>query len=298
VYYTVSFNQPDNFMELRIDLSDRADIEAAHALLATILGANGLQIDGGDISIKPVLFNGTQSGLLPDPPSELIGGNDPMGSALPDPEQVAQSIAGVGQLPNVPVGLLAGAADPSAAPQTPAANAPAAAAPSAPAAASPAAGADSEGLQWDARIHSKPPTINKSDGKYRAKRGLSEVEANVIKAEIRQVAAIPNPATGSSPAAGVPTPAVAAPVAPPAPAAAPAAPPAPTAPAAPSADPTTFQELMPRVTAANAAGTLPQSALLDAVLAYALPNIPALVQRPDLVPYVWTFLKSSYPALV
>lgn len=59
--------------------------------------------------------------------------------------------------------------------------------------------------------------------------------------------------------------------------------------------PDTPQKLIPRVTSANASGVLPQSALLDACLAYGLPNIPALFQRPDKVAEVYQYLTMSYP---
>jgi hypothetical protein len=68
---------------------------------------------------------------------------------------------------------------------------------------------------------------------------------------------------------------------------------APTTPAA--SDPTTFNELMPRVTKAVVDGKIPTDALAKVVAQFALPNIPALATRPDLVAYVWASLVQLYP---
>lgn len=69
---------------------------------------------------------------------------------------------------------------------------------------------DKDGLPWDARVHSSPPTMN-ADGTWRAKRGRKDEDYAAVKAEYH-----PAPAT---------------PAAPPAP---PAMPALPTTPAAPT----------------------------------------------------------------
>lgn len=151
---------------------------------------------------------------------------------------------------------------------------------------------DADGLPWDNRIHAsgeggaKPKN---KDGRWRSKRGLNDGALVArVQAELRATMA------AGTPAAQPPSPPAQPPAMPPQPPAPPVQPPA----AGPQPAPTTFEQLMPRITAAVMAQTLPQGALLQAVTAYALPNIPALAQRPDLVPSVWTYLQSMYPALV
>lgn len=280
-------------MELRIDLSDRADIDAAHALLGTLLGITETTSGTPQPITLPANMldlNGTQDGTLGNVPESLLAG--------------APSTADAQALPNVPEGLLAGAANENADASQSAAAAPQVpGVPSAPAAPANPANAgvtlDKEGIPHDPRIHSQPPSINKGDGMWRAKKGLNDAAlVSRVKAELKALMALPPGATGAATSTTA-APSVA-PVAPPAPAAppAPVAPPAPAAPAAVSevAPPTTPQELIPRVTSANASGVLPQSALLDACVAYGLPNIPALFQRADKVPEVYAYLMMAYPA--
>jgi len=173
------------------------------------------------------------------------------------------------------------------APQAPSPDAPAA--PTAPAPTAPAAPApnseivtDKAGLPHDKRIHSTPPSINKGDGLWRAKRGRDEVEAKRIEAELLAAMAIPAPTQ----AVDAPKPDLAPSVtADPAP----VAPQAPTAPA--STTPKNLGELMIWAQAQVAAGTI---ASLDAVRAAAveagLAALPLLGTRPDLVPVVYAKL--------
>lgn len=275
-------------MELRVDLSDRADISAAVSLLSTILAATDN-------------FESVSEGIsmaLPLPPSEALGG-------VEVPLDGAPSGVAAAALPTVPAGLLAGNQDGvnASSPSVPNVPTPAPVPAAAAAAISPAT-LDKDGVPWDARIHSNPPSLTQA-GVYRKKKGLNdEAYINSVKAELRAVQAIPTPGTvGNVPPAhgaqmsipAAPSPAAPSATVPPAVASPPAT--APAAGAVAQPDPTSFMELMPRITAANSAGILPQSALLDACVAYQLPNIPALAQRADLVPYVWTFLKDAYPAL-
>ena len=143
---------------------------------------------------------------------------------------------------------------------------------------------DSEGLPWDARIHASTKTKTQA-GVWKKRKGLSDdVDQDAIKRELLDVMAIPTPATlgyrALPPTADLlhgPTP--------------PAA-------ATESASPTTLVQLMPRVTAAMLAKTIPATALLDSVAALGLPSIPSLAQRPDMVPQVWDMMVAQYPTLV
>lgn len=78
----------------------------------------------------------------------------------------------------------------------------------------------------------------------------------------------------------------------------PAGTPAPSADLPGAADPVTFEQLMPRVTQATVAGVLPPMALMQACTALGLPSVVALQQQPACVPHVWAQLKAAYPALV
>lgn len=61
----------------------------------------------------------------------------------------------------------------------------------------------------------------------------------------------------------------------------------------PAADPTTLTELMLRLTPHG----IPPTAVMEACKTWQLPSVPALNQRPDLVPYVFATLKEKYPNL-
>lgn len=169
--------------------------------------------------------------------------------------------------------------------------------PPAPAASAPQAPSgvevDATGLPWDGRIHAsgeggaKPKN---ADGKWRKKRGLNDaalvakVEAE-LRATMQGVAAAPAPVPTPPPAAMLPTP----PQMP--------TPPAPPAAPQPQADPTNFVELMARVTPRMVDNTVPKDALTQAAGAYGVPSVPMLANRPDLIPSVWAYLRSLYPAL-
>jgi len=182
------------------------------------------------------------------------------------------------------------------APQAPSPDAPVA--PTAPASTTPAAPnpssgivTDKAGLPHDKRIHSTPPSINKGDGLWRAKRGRDEIEAKRIEAELLAAMQIPAPAAPVTDAPKPdPTPSVTADPAPVAPQA-PTAPAAPTASAPASTTPKNLGELMIWAQAQIAAGKI---ASLDAVRAAAveagLAALPLLGARPDLVPVVYAKL--------
>lgn len=257
----------------------------------------GVAMTGGAQDVELVLSGEPQA-------AQVFGATPPVlppeAGASPDNSDPAAVFAGNAQPPQ-PVVAGATAVGGMTAPTVPGPAGTPAAPPPAPAASAPSGvEIDLDGLPWDSRINAsgeggaKPKN---TDGRWRKKRGLNDATFIAkIQGELRQTLA----ATGQPVMPQAPAPAVAPlsptvlPVAP----SVPAPPVAPLAPAAPTADPTTFEQLMPRVTAAVMAGTLPNGALLQAVTAYAVPNIPALAHRPDLVPTIWAYLRSVYPALV
>lgn len=182
------------------------------------------------------------------------------------------------------------------APQAPSPDAPVAPTaptPTAPAAPAPNSGVvtDKAGLPHDKRIHSTPPSINKGDGLWRAKRGRDEIEAKRIEAELLELMKVPAP---TAPVADAPKPdptpsatAAPAPVAP----QAPTAPVAPTASAPASTTPKNLGELMLWAQAEIAAGRLADlNAVTTAAKAAGVAALPLLGTRPDLVPVVYAAL--------
>ena len=135
---------------------------------------------------------------------------------------------------------------------------------------------DKDGLPWDVRIHASSKAQN-ADGTWRLKRGLAKDHLDKVTAELRQVMAIPSPASVPAPAAGpklVPPP----------------PPPAQTA-AAPPPPPTDevairdqYIALFGRVSAAMSSGKLSQSQLDTCLLSIGIPSLPLLAPRLDLVP--------------
>lgn len=69
------------------------------------------------------------------------------------------------------------------------------------------------------------------------------------------------------------------------------------APAGPTADPTTFEQLMPRVTAGMIAGVLPPTAMQQVCSTLGVANVLALQTNPACVPLAWAQLKVAYPSL-
>lgn len=65
---------------------------------------------------------------------------------------------------------------------------------------------DSTGLPWDKRIHSDPPTLTKK-GPWRAKRGLNQLTAHAVEAELRAALAAPGAPSAPPPPPPVETPA-------------------------------------------------------------------------------------------
>lgn len=177
---------------------------------------------------------------------------------------------------------------------------------------------DAEGLPWDARIHAGSKTKTQK-GLWVAKRGLNDAALVArVKAELLAVQAIPVPAAppgltspeqvfadGKAQIAGgaavqIPLPPAASVVEPPAVVSGAAASAViATPPSAPTSNaPVTFQDLLPRVTDAMVSRGLPGDALMKVTTELGLPQVPALGQRPDLVPVVWATLQQQYPGVV
>ena len=134
---------------------------------------------------------------------------------------------------------------------------------------------DSDGLPWDGRIHSSSKA-RLADGRWRQRRNTDPAVVTAVTAELRAALSAPAAATGADGAAVVPPPPAATvlsfpfpPIEEPA-----AVPPPPAA--------MTFPEFMRAITAAR----LAPGVVLEACKAVGMPSIPALNQRPDLIPSV------------
>lgn len=296
-------------MKLEVNLSDREEIEAAHALLAAILGGAVAQMtvtqQVGDMSVSTtgtpaqlqavgVIMPADNPSTGERPAAEVFGGAPaalPLGIPAP-------SIAGVGLPPSAPVGQppigmpVPGLPVPAAviAPAVHA-QAHAAAALSAHAATGPV-DLDAEGIPWDARIHASTK-VKTQKNVWKARKGLNDdTLVNRVKAELRaQVAQSAAPLPVTPPAASLPV--------------APVAPSVPMPASPPQGDPTTFETLMPRVSAATMGGILPPTALAQVMVA-----ISTHYQRPDIatvtalsmpanegwIPVVYATLKQHFPA--
>lgn len=313
-----------------IDLNDKTEVAAAHALLAAVLGEAIPQITVtnrvGEISqtatgsVQQLAQAGVieqnpaavfaQPGQLPDGAQPLqdaaavFGGQQ---SATPLPGTLAPSIAGADQSSTALAGLPGISSGPSALPATqmPAAHiAPGALVPGGAVAmgqpaglTNPAPGVelDSKGLPWDARIHASTKS-KKKDGTWTALRGLNDAaKVAAIEAELR--ATVQGQQLGAIVQAQGATPLPQAGVS--ASAGTPSGLPLATASTGlpPSADPVTFEQLMPRVTQATISGILPPTALQQVCGALGLQSVVALQTNPAFVPHAWAQLKAAYPAL-
>jgi len=317
-------------MQLSINISDRTAVAAAIPLLQLILGHTFTTNGDGPVSIvdeslrvpAPVAAGAVQA--LTDAVNPAVFAANP--AALPAGAEAPMNpaIFGAGAAPlGVPALPGAGAMPPLSAPVgmpgsfptmpgvlPPVVNGPQTVVPSVNAtlpgtpAAAPATGVelDAEGIPWDERIHAgtKTKTVKNI---WKAKKGLNdEAAVNAIKAELKARAAggVPAPVAAAAPAQqpqGGPAPLPplgAGPFVPPGA----VSPPAQTvAPSAPVGPPSTFEQFMPRITAACTSGVLPMEAVQAAVTAYQLPSITALQQNPTYVPHVWAYLQQQYPAL-
>lgn len=212
------------------------------------------------------------------------------------------ALLGASSTPEVPA--------PAAAPVAPAAAAPAPTPTPAPVVTTlpPNALLDSEGLPWDARIHSEGKAQNASDGKWRKRRGIPDDLVAAVTAELKALMGVSaaTPVT-TSVAAPIAAPIAAAeepaldPVAAFAPPASPAVPtpppPAPVfVPPAPiptdaTDGPTTFNDFMSRVMAAMGQQRINQAQIQAACASQGVPSLAALTaaqaQDPTTVPRVW-----------
>lgn len=203
------------------------------------------------------------------------------GTATPDPAAVFQG----GAVPAFAPGVapLVGEVPPPLAPPAPstaniAAGTPAIAVPPPPALSAPAiptsgpalsvvsapsAELDSAGVPWSPDLHA----ANKSkckDGTWKARRGLTD-------------AAAPAAPAATAPALAPAAPAVAYPA---------------------DNHPTTYAQLMPRVTHAVTSGILPPAEMRVACEACGIASVVTLQEKPEFVPHVWAWLCQKYPALL
>lgn len=278
-------------MQLRINLADREEIEAAVPLLQLIL----------DGTMKPTRV----APLVQSAPLTA-------GAITPSNAPEAATVFSAGNpAPSLPAPPAPGMVAPTASGVAPTANAP-------------AVELDKNGLPWDARIHSSTKSKLKS-GEWKEKRGVEAATVAAIEAELRDAyrlasegadgmlglhtggpfpgQTVDNAAAvfgGAQPGAtatptGTNGPVYSGDVAQPA-AVFGGAPATPSAPVA-SADPATFEQLMPRLTPAISSGQLSPLALQNACTSLGLANIVGLQQNPALVPSVWALLKQQAPGL-
>lgn len=289
-------------MELKINLNDREDIAAGASLLQHLLTGTTCTGQGkchdvrSPTAAEVVAYRDEHNVSMGDAKSALYeefkaaqaaDTRDPAtvfgGAVVPAP-LLAPSTAVVAPLPTAPVAPMPTLPLAATVPVPPAPTpAVAAIAPTAPVAPSSLAGSvelDAKGLPWDARIHSSGKTLIK-DGTWRYKGGVPPERIAAVEAELR----------------GGPAPLALPPVAPIATAQAPAAPagaslPITSASPVPAvADvPQTFEQIMPRITAAVTAGKLQPGAIQAACSALGLASIVQLQTSPAFVPQVWALL--------
>lgn len=254
-------------MELRVNLNDRQDCIGAHALLASVLAASAVAVD-------PAAVFGQQSATplpgTPAPSTAAAGLSQTALGGLPG-ISVEQSTA----LPGLPAsgGLLASVGL-AAAPTNPVGS----------------VDLDADGLPWDERIHSSSKVKN-GDGRWKKLKGFNDAaKLAAIQAELR--ASVQGQAAQSAtPLPGLPAATVA-------PTALPGSALPSALPGIPATDPTTFEQMMTRLSPAAASGTLPPDALQRVCLALSLPNVVALQTQPQFVPQAWALIKQHFPAAV
>lgn len=304
---------------LRIEIENPSihDAKLLKALAMAILGENVTTHTVGEISVTTTgtIADLVAAGHLPPadgrPRSQAVFGVDGHAkgqeSRIADDDlpgtglAAASDVFGKGPLPNGAVPVNSGAAVPSVTPPTPQpiVPAPPPAVPIAPppGAPTPAPGTapqlDADGLPWDHRIHAESKAINKGDNKWKAKRNVAPELVAQVQAEHRAI-------LGTNAFAGFKT-AGELGLASPAPSPVPAVPPAPsplpvppvpgaasTTPSAPNPTPgaqpvISFQDLIPRVTAALQAGTIDQATVLTVLSAHGVATLPGLMAHPRLV---------------
>lgn len=277
-------------MKLSIDLADREEIAAAVPLLQLILDNTP--------SAK------TCGGPAPEVAAPVVPAV-PVAPVAPAVAEISQDPAAVFGGAAVPAPLAASipvtAAASTDAPQNAATTAPITTTlgPASLGAGAASVELDKNGLPWDERIHAGTKTKLKS-GEWKAKKQVDAASVAQVETELRARGAATPAAVPVAPAAPVVDPAAvfggAAPTIPTAPPVASLAPAAPVAPSA-VAGPTTFEQLMPRITAAVTAGIMPPAAVGAACAAHGAASVVTLQQSPQFVPLVWATLKQQYPTL-
>ena len=271
-------------MKLEIDLADREEIAAAVPLLQLILSNTPSPTLADFPPARPSMPCVTPTLA----PNEI--GNTPRGAMTSGANDPAVVFGGGAQ----PADPLALSIPPIAAAGT---NVPPPPENSAPTTttlglASSVAGAasvelDSKGLPWDERIHAGSKGKLK-DGNWRAKKEIDPATVAAVEAELyARVAAslTQGPNGGVMVPANIPlSPEIEAVIL------------GGTAPAA-SSDPTTFEQLMPRITAAVTAGIIAPTAVGAACAAHGVASVVTLQTNPQFVPLVWATLKQQYPSL-
>ena len=267
MYHILPFptNQLDEIMGIRLEIdTDQCDALGWRALAAFVAVMQSPRVPrsiavhtavGSDEELKEL----RPTSALAAPYASIAPADNPATGTDPDLASfgVGNALGGTVTVAS-PAAVPAAGAVPSLPPATPPAANVAATAASGQASPVPL---DKRGLPWDHRIHSSSKAVN-ADGTWRNKRGVAEDQLATVEAELRSVMAIP--------AAAVPLP--------PGPSALPPPPPGDTA--------MTFVKLMPKVTAAVAAGTVTIDHVNAVLKQYGFPHLPALATKPDWVPKI------------
>jgi len=161
---------------------------------------------------------------------------------------------------------------------------PAPAPPAAPEAPAPAATAtsgvkvDAAGLPWDSRIHASTKTQTRN-GHWKKRKGVDDGTRRAVEAELKQLMAVPTPASAEDTAPSTAAPAKS--TAPPAP--------TPTPAAAPTAEPEsmTFAEFLRHVAERVQTGQVTMDRVNEIVKGQGIENLSLMSSRPDLIPTVW-----------
>lgn len=307
-------------MKLEIDLADREEIAAAVPLLQMIL-TNTPKTCGGQCSheVTPSLYEEGRAALAADtrPPvhaQETVTLRVPADVAAAVEANPAGAAAFISQAAQDPAAVFGGGAvapaplaasiPPPATPNIVVPPPPANIAPTTPTHGVASSGAvassvdlDSKGLPWDERIHAGSKAKVK-DGSWRMKKELDPAHVAAVEAELRGrmsgnlvVPTASTPPLVAPVGASSPTITASLPVAP-------AIDPAAVfGGAAVASEPTTFEQLMPRITAAVTAGLMPATAVGAACASQGLASVVMLQQSPQFVPLVWATLKQQYPGV-
>lgn len=261
-------------MELRIDPTNPEEVSAALRMLE-VMRSEAVVVRNTEIE-APAQTDGTRFPLplateFSDPMPEAKNAAAVFQTApLHVPDTAAAEVFGT--VPAVMPGSLTVLTAPTMPAPPPAPQAIAPTEPAAPLNPAPGVELDSKGMPWDDRIHASTKT-KISDGSWKAKRGVEPALLAQVTAELKGGAPLP-PAVPAAPA--------------------------PTQPQVAwidTGDPTTFAQIMPRLTAASLAGTLTAKDIGDACAAHGLASIVALQSNEAVIPLVWATLQANHPRL-